>query len=274
MHRTERLIAVCLLLFTFSSAISAAEWPGKKSDWHGYERFDFSVDDRPAYVVTPQQAAAGNPWVWRARFPGFHAEADLLLLEQGFHIAYINTDNMFGSERAMKHWDKFYDFLIKKGLAPKVALEGVSRGGLFVYGWASRHPERVACIYADTPVCDIKSWPKGKGAGIGSSSSWEVLLKEYGLSNEDALKYNRNPIDILPPIAQAKIPLLHIVSLNDQVVPPQENTLILAERYRELGGSIEIIEVKEGTEESHGHHFPHPNPQKVADFISQHAGVK
>ncbi|WP_233216518.1 alpha/beta hydrolase family protein [Blastopirellula marina] len=252
----------------------AEQWPGKKSDWHGYERFDFSIDDRPAYVVVPQQAAAGNPWVWRARFPGFHAEADLLLLKRGFHVAYINTDNMFGSERAMKHWDKFYDALTEKGLSRKVALEGVSRGGLFVYGWASRHPERVACIYADTPVCDIKSWPKGAGAGVGSQGSWDVLLKEYGLNNEEALKYDRNPIDILAPIAEAKIPVLHIVSLNDQVVPPQENTFILAERYRKLGGEIEIMEVQEGTEKSQGHHFTHPNPQKVADFIEQYTANK
>ena len=274
MHRFLSLLVVCLLLFSFSATSFAADWPGKKSDWHGYQRFDFSVDGRPAYVVVPKQAAAGNPWVWRARFPGFHAEADLLLLGRGFHVAYINTDNMLGSDRAMKHWDQFYDFLTEKGLSPKVALEGVSRGGLFVYGWAARHPERVACIYADTPVCDIKSWPKGAGAGVGSPGSWEVLLKEYGISNEEALKYDRNPIDILEPIAQAKIPVLHIVSLNDKVVPPKENTLILAERYRKLGGSIEIIEVPEGTEKSQGHHFTHPNPQKVADFIYQHAVEK
>lgn len=235
MHRIPLILVVCLLI-SLSTTTFAEDWPGKKSAWQGYERFDFSVDDRPAYVVVPNQAVAGNPWVWRARFPGFHAEADLLLLERGFHVAYINTDNMFGSERAMKHWDKFYDVLTEKGLSQKVALEGVSRGGLFVYGWASRHPDRVACIYADTPVCDIKSWPKGAGTGVGSQGSWDVLLKEYGLSNEEALKYDRNPIDILAPIAEAKIPVLHIVSLNDQVVPPKENTFILAERYRKLGG--------------------------------------
>ncbi|PQO45379.1 hypothetical protein C5Y93_13065 [Blastopirellula marina] len=252
----------------------AADWPGQVSQWHGYPRYDFQVDDRPAYVVAPKQAAKGNPWVWRARFPGFHDEADLLLLKQGFHVAYINTDNMLGSPRAMQHWDQFYDFLHGKGLAKKVALEGVSRGGLFVYGWASRHPGRIACIYADTPVCDIKSWPGGQGNGIGSPDTWQRLLKEYDFTDEEAKSYAENPIDILAPIANAKVPILHIVSLNDQVVPPTENTFVLAERYRMLGGDIEVIEVKEGTDKSHGHHFTHPDPQKVADFILQHASVK
>ncbi|MBI1247889.1 prolyl oligopeptidase family serine peptidase [bacterium] len=267
------LLAALLFTSTFTTPVSA-DWPGKKSDWKGHERFDFNVDSRPAYVVIPKEAAKGNPWVWRARFPSFHAEADLLLLERGFHIAYINTDNMLGSPRAMGHWDKFYDFMVEHGMSPKVALEGVSRGGLFVYGWASRHPDRVACIYADTPVCDIKSWPGGKGKGIGSAGSWKHLQEEYGFTEAEAMAYDKNPIDILKPIAEAKIPILHIVSLSDVVVPPTENTFILAERYRKLGGEFEIIEVKEGTEQSHGHHFTHPDPKKVADFIEKYAAEK
>ncbi|MEW4452418.1 prolyl oligopeptidase family serine peptidase [Bremerella sp. JC817] len=273
--RSPRLLAAVLLVVAFCLVSSAsAEWTGKESTWNGYTRFDFTVDSRPAYVVVPKKAAEGNPWVWRARFPGFHAEADLLLLERGFHVAHIDTNDMLGSPRAMGHWDKFYDYMTDKGLSPKVALEGVSRGGLFVYGWAARHPDRVACIYADTPVCDFKSWPGGKGNGVGSAGSWQRLLEEYGFTEEQALAYDKNPIDNLAPIAAAKIPLMHIVSLNDVVVPPTENTFILAERYRKLGGTMEIIEVEEGTEKSQGHHFTHPDPKRVADFIESHAAKK
>jgi len=46
---------------------------------------------------------------------------------------------------------------------------------------------------------------------------------EYGLTESQAIAYRRNPIDLLEPIAQAGIPLLHIVSLNDEIVPPSEN---------------------------------------------------
>ncbi|MEW4564899.1 prolyl oligopeptidase family serine peptidase [Bremerella sp. JC770] len=273
--RHPRLITTTVLfMFALLGSLRAADWPGQTSQWHGYTKHDFTVDQKPAYVVVPHQAAEGNPWVWRARFPGFHAEADVLLLERGFHVAYINTNDMLGSPTAMKHWDAFYDFMTSKGLNKRVALEGVSRGGLFVYGWASRHPDRVACIYADTPVCDFKSWPGGKGKGVGSSGTWQRLLKEYDFTEAEALAYQKNPIDILAPIAEAKIPVLHIVSLNDVVVPPTENTFILAERYRKLGGEIEIIEVQEGTEKSQGHHFTHPDPKRVADFIEKHASQR
>lgn len=47
-------------------------------------------------------------------------------------------------------------------LARKVALIGLSRGGLYCYNWATANPDKAACIYADAAVCDLKSWPGGK----------------------------------------------------------------------------------------------------------------
>ncbi|QDS92086.1 Alpha/beta hydrolase family protein [Roseimaritima multifibrata] len=249
------------------------DWKGTESKWEGFKRFDFQVDQHKAYVVAPETVAPGAPWVWRARFPGFHAEADKILLDRGFHVAHIDTANQLGSPRAMKTWDAFYQAMVSQGLAKQVALEGVSRGGLFVYAFAAQWPDRVACIYCDTPVCDMKSWPGGKGKGVGSASTWKTCLAEYGFSEAEALAYQGNPIDRLETIAAAKIPILHIVSLTDRVVPPEENTFILADRYRKLGGQMDIIEVAEGTEKSQGHHFTHPDPVRVADFIEAHATV-
>ena len=267
-------IRYLLLLFPLVHIVGlqSAEWPDQPSDWNGYERYNFTVDGKSCFVTTPKSVAQGKPWVWRARFPGYHPETDIILLERGFHIAHMDTKGMLGSPTALDHWDAFYDFLVnEKGFSKKPALEAVSRGGLFAYRWAARHPERIACIYADTPVCDIKSWPLGQGEGIGHEATWKRLLKEYEFTHEQALAFQGNPIDILKPLAPHKIPLLHIVSLNDHVVPPEENTFILANRYRQLGGSIEIIEVAKGTEKSNGHHFDHPNPERVADFIEKHS---
>ena len=270
-NRALQFLMLISLLCFYPFALAVTGWEGKSSNWEGFERFDFEVDGRPCYVVIPGEAAPGKPWVWRARFPSFHTGADLLLLERGFHIAHMDTGGMLGSPRALKHWDAFYAFMTQKhGMAVKPALEAVSRGGLFAYGWAARNPERVACIYADTPVCDIKSWPLGSGKGVGHANTWKNLLEEYSISHEQGLAYKKNPVDILAPIAAANIPLLHIVSLNDRVVPPAENTFLLAKRYRELGGSIEIMEVDIGTEKSQGHHFTHPSPERVAGFIKQH----
>lgn len=248
-------------------------WPGVPSRWNGFDRYDFEIAGRKAYVVQPKQIAPGNPWVWRARFPNFHLEADLILLERGFHIARIDTDGMLGNPASLEIWDQFYQFAQEHGLAPKVALEGVSRGGLFVYGFALRWPERVACIYADTPVLDIRSWPGGKGNGRGDANTWNRCLELYQLDEASVNQFKGNPVDQATRIAESGIPILHIISLNDQVVPPAENTLLLKKRLEDAGGEMLLLTVDQGTPESHGHHFSHPAPVQVADFIERHGTV-
>jgi sialidase-1 len=273
-HALLLLLVVLCAWCSFPLSVSA-EWRGKKSTWRGFDRYDFTVGQRGCYVVAPKEPAKGNPWIWRARFPDYHAEIDVELVKRGFHIAHINTAGLFGSAAALDDWDKFYELLTTKhGMSKKPALFGVSRGGLFVYRWAARHPDRVACIYTDTPVCDFKSWPGGQGKGIGSKGDWEALLKAYGIAEEEANAWRENPIDVLEPIAKAKIPLMNIVSENDRVVPPAENTDVLAKRYEALGGKIIVTRVKEGTTQSSGHHFDMTaeHIDKAVKFISQHAG--
>ncbi|HTI68728.1 MAG TPA: alpha/beta hydrolase, partial [Candidatus Limnocylindria bacterium] len=142
--------------------------------------------------------------------------------------------------------------------------------GLYAYRWASENPEKVAVIYGDAPVCDFKSWPGGKLHGKGSPGDWTELQKLYGFKDEaEALNYRGNPVDILKPLARAKIPLIHVVGDADDVVPPAENTTLIEERYRALGGEMHVIH-KPGV----GHH-PHglDDPNPVIQFIVKHASV-
>ncbi len=244
-------------------------FPGKKSDWKGFTRYDFEFEGKKAFVITPTNTTPGKPWVWRARFPGWHSEMDSILLSEGFHIAYLNTNSQFGSPRAMKSWDRYYRYLVKShDFSTKVALEGVSRGGLFVYNWAKMHPDLVSCIYTEAPVCDFKSWPAGFGTGIGSDKDWKILKEEYGFKTDaEANHYTNNPIDNLEDLARAKVPVLHMISLTDSVVPPKENTLPLINKYIALGGIATVVTCTEGKQTLHGHHFPIETPRLGADFI-------
>jgi len=268
-----RSFAPCLLLlFSGSLALSATSWgaetfPGKSSDWNGYQRFDFVFKQRKCIVVQPQKAANGKPWIWRARFFGHQPQADLELLKHGFHLAYCDVANLFGNAAAVGHWNDFYDYLTSKHqFSQKVALEGMSRGGLIIYNWAYHNAEKVSCIYGDAPVCDIKSWPGGKGVGKGHLGTWKNCLKAYGLTEAEALQFKGNPIDHLKPLAEKKVPLLHIVGAADTVVPVAENTTIVEQRFKRLGGKIQVIS-KPGI----GHH-PHSlkDPTRIVEFVLKH----
>ncbi|WP_162130528.1 SGNH/GDSL hydrolase family protein [Schlesneria paludicola] len=243
--------------------ISAAEW-------QGYQKSEFLVGRRLAFLIEPKEPATGKPWIWRTEFFGHEPQTDLELLKRGFHVAYIDLQNLYGAPVAMEPMDALYAEVTKTyGLAPRVVLEGFSRGGLFALNWAAKNPEKIACIYNDAPVCDFKSWPAGKGTGVGSPADWERLKGVYGFKNDaEAEAYRLNPVDNLAPLAAAKIPLLHVCGETDDVVPLAENSTLVAQRYKELGGAITLI-VK-----PHCNHHPHSlkDPTRIVNFVLSHTG--
>jgi sialidase-1 len=236
--------------------------------WKGFERVNITIGPHKAYYVNPKKSLEGNPWVWRASFPDWHTDIDSILLTKGFHVAFVNVDDQYGSPYALQVWDTFYKYLTtKQSFAAKVALEGVSRGGLYVYGWAKRNPDKVSCIYNEAPVCNIKSWPGGKFSAPGDANLWKQLQQVYHITEQQALDYHDNPIDNLDGLAAFKIPVMHIIGITDQVVPNTENTNILAQRYTALGGPMMIYPVTAGPQELNGHHFPIEHPEQWADRI-------
>ncbi|MCX6993794.1 MAG: alpha/beta hydrolase [Kiritimatiellaeota bacterium] len=239
----------------------------KKSLWQGYARQDFTVDGRECLLVIPKTSAPGNPWIWRTEFFGHEPQGDVMLLGKGFHVAYMDVQNMYGAPVALDHMDKFYAYLTKeRALASKTVLEGFSRGGLFAFNWAARNPGKVAAIYVDAPVCDFKSWPGGKDKNTASADDWARCKQAYGLTEKQALAYRLNPVDNLGPLAKARIPILSVCGEIDQVVPIKENTLVVKERYEKLGGSFTLIA------KPFCDHHPHslPDPSRIVNFVLRH----
>ena len=234
---------------------------------HGFDKYQFDLDGAACIVVKPDKVAAGRPWLWRARFWAHEPQLDTAMLKKGWHVAYCDVAALYGCPKAVARWDAFYKMITEKlGLSKRPVLEGMSRGGLIIYNWASKNPEKVGAIYGDAPVCDFKSWPAGFGGGIGSAGSWEECKKVYGIASDaEARNFKGNPVDNLSPIAAAKIPIIHVVGEVDKVVPVAENTAILADRYRKLGGFIKII-----SKPDCGHH-PHSlkDPASLVEFIEK-----
>lgn len=238
----------------------------KQSVWNGYERFDFTVADREALMVAPRESAPGKPWVWRAEFFGAYAQADLALLERGWHLGYCKVSDMYGCPPAIQLMRQFHKYAVTGfGLADRAVLFGFSRGGLYAFHYAAEYPEHTAALYLDAPVLDIRSWPGGKGAGTGAGREWTECLLWYGLTDETSAAFRGNPLDKIGQVAQADIPIMLVAGDSDNVVPYGENGALLDARYRELGGTISTI-VKRGA----GHH-PHslPDPAPIVDFVVQ-----
>lgn len=236
----------------------------QQHSFYGFVQNDFTFKGVLCKIVEPKRIASGKPWVLRARFFGHEPETDIALLERGFHIAYCDVAAFYGNTKAVKRWDNFYQLMIANGFSKKVALEGMSRGGLIAYNWAAQNPEKVACVYADAPVLDGASWPGGKGKGIGSANDWEAFKKHYNISTEDDLaNFKDNPIHKISKIAAGGYPMLHVCGEADNVVPVDENTRLFEQKIKEAGGNITTI-----YKADIGHH-PHSlqNPTPIVDFI-------
>jgi sialidase-1 len=216
----------------------AASLDGKSN--YGAKREDFKLGDFEAFVIHPTKPAANGakPWIWYAPTIGHHpssGNAWLLkqLLDQGFYVVGAYVGETFANPKSREQFDVLYKHVTQEyGLAPKACLLAQSRGGLNQYNFAANHPDRVECIAGIFPVGDLSSYPGLKRAAPA-----------YGMTPEELEKQltQHNPIDRLEPIAKAKIPVLHVHGDADKVVPLEKNSAVIAERYKALGGPMELI---------------------------------
>lgn len=220
---------------------------------------------RDAFVILPPAAKEAIPWVWYApTLPKLPAKEERWMFEQflakGIAIAGIDVGESYGSPAGRETYSAFHDYLVeKRHFRTKPCLLARSRGGLMLYNWAVEHPGSVGGIAGIYPVCNLVSYP-GLQKACGA----------YGLTAEQlgAALARHNPIDRLKPLADAKVPILHLHGDNDTVVPLGANSAELAKRYKALGGPVEI-EVIAG--QGHNGWSGWFNSRKLVDFISAHA---
>ncbi|MCF3650778.1 alpha/beta hydrolase family protein [Synoicihabitans lomoniglobus] len=261
--RTRALFVIGCCLNLSSSTHAGQQYGVTQSEWHGYERLDFVVAGQPAILIVPHESAPSRPWVWRAEWFGDRhgPQVSLALLAEGWHLAYINASDRYGSPEAMRIFDAFYDHLITAcTLDPRVVIEGFSRGGLYAVNFAANHPDRVAALYLDAPALDLRSWP-----GY-DTPRWPAVVAHYGLTLEAADTAKFSPIHRLQPLLDADIPIIGVAGDADPVVPYDENLAVLKSIYEAGGGTIKVI-LKPGV----GHH-PHSlaDPTPIVDFIRDH----
>lgn len=243
--------------------------PYSVTSFYGYACAGFSFRGRDCKIVQPKYAAAGHPWVWRARFWGHEPQTDIALLERGYHIVYCDVAELFGNKEAIGDWNAFYALVHGAGLAEKAVMEGMSRGGVYVLNWAAVNAGKVSCVYLDNPVLDLKSWPGGMGRYPASVADRSALMADYHLRDSNALKrFKGSPIDKVEQIAKGHYPILILCADADEVVAPEENTLLFQQRMQRAGAQVTVMH-KPGF-----HHHPHslPDPEPIVDFVLAHSG--
>jgi hypothetical protein len=204
---------------------------------------EFTLSGHRAFVILPPvcKDITAQPWIWYApTLPGLPTleEEGMIgkFLDAGIAIAGIDVGESYGSPRGRELFSALYDELNEiRGFSKKPALLARSRGGLMLYNWAVEHPDSVSCVAGIYPVCNLRSYPGLAKASVAYEMSETELAAELA---------NHNPVDRIAPLAQAGVPIFHLHGDNDEVVPLEENSALLAENYRKHGGDMELIVVK------------------------------
>ncbi len=225
------------------------------------------VRDRPGFILTPVKASPRpQPWVWYAptlgnRLPG-KEETWMFerLLGQGIAIAGVDVGESYGSPQGCEVFQAFYELLTQqRGYSPQPVLLARSRGGLMLYNWAVDHPDCVAGIAGIYPVSNIASYP-----GVAQAAP------AYGLTAEGLQQQldTFNPVARIAKLAAAGVPVFHLHGDADKVVPLEDNSELLATRYRAARGAFELEIVPGG-----GHTMARSwfESTRLTDFMIQHA---
>lgn len=234
----------------------------------------FLVDQRPAFILLPDEAKRSKPQPWVMYAPTLPPYPDMAekwmheqFLAAGVAVAGIDVGEAYGSPSSHKFLSALHRELTeKRGFAAKPCLLGRSRGGLWVSSWAISNTDKVAGIAGIYPVFDLRTYP-----GLARAA------KSYELTPEqlEAQLSTLNPIAQADRLAKAKIPVCIIHGDVDKVVPLKENSGTLRDLYEKAGAAEHMkLIVAEGQ----GHNFWEGffRCQELVDFAIARAkaGVK
>lgn len=200
----------------------------------------FTVAGRTAFLIpaASDRASPPRPWVWYApTLEKYPATEERWMFERflaaGIAIAGIDVGESYGSPAGRTLFSAFHAHLTQsRGYARKPVLLGRSRGGLMLLSWAAEHPDKVAGFAGIYPVCNLVSYP-GVAKAAGAYALTEAQLQSQLATH--------NPIDRLAPLAAARVPLFAIHGDVDRLVPLDQNSGLLRERYTALGGTMELV---------------------------------
>lgn len=266
---TGRLcMALCGCLLALFGAVPPARGQAvRETLFPDGEYFQFEGHD--AFILKPpaNQRSQPQPWVFYA--PTLRAYPDKAeewmhrqFLKAGIAVAGIDVGEAYGSPESRSVFDRFYAELTeRRGLKAKPCLLGRSRGGLWVSSWACDHPERFSGLAGIYPVFDFRAYP-----GLEKTATAYHLTADQLQQKLEQL----NPIARADAIAQAKLPVFIIHGDEDKVVPLEQNSAALAERYRQAGAS-DALELKIARGQGHNFWEGFFKCQELVDFVIKRA---
>lgn len=199
----------------------------------------FEINGGTAFLYTAPKPADGKPWLWYApTLKGVSIVGRKMYfdawMKAGISIAGFDIGEVRGAPTSTAKFSEFYEAMVKRGFSPKPILLGQSRGGMMTLAWAFRNPDKIKAWVGIYPVCNLASWPL--------KNSKPQTLADFAMPEADLVAKLKefNPIDNLQGLLANKVPMFAVHGDTDVVVPYDDNTKLLKERYEAGGGSFSV----------------------------------
>jgi predicted esterase len=235
-YRFARLSSLVLAL-SFAVAVSAQEKVSQNREV--FEISGHEIGGHQAFVYSAPTPAPGRPWLWYApTLNGISLVQRKLyfdsLMNAGIGIAGFDLGEVRGSPASTAKFSLFYDEMVKRGWSSKPILLGQSRGGMMMLAWGVKNPDKVRAFVGIYPVLNLQSWPL--------KNSKAVTLADFAMTEGELVEKmpQLNPIDNLQGLLTNKVPMFVVHGDSDVVVPFDDNTRLLQERYTVGGGPITV----------------------------------
>jgi alpha-beta hydrolase superfamily lysophospholipase len=232
MKHAFSLLGALLCALLFASPAVAQDHLSKTAE-------TFEIDGHKAFIYAAPRPAPGKPWLWYApTLKGVSIVQRKLyfegLMHAGISIAGFDLGEVRGAPASTAKFTLFYGEMVNRGWSPKPVVLGQSRGGLMMLAWAVRNAEKVRAFVGIYPVCNFASWPL--------KNSKAATLADFAMTETElAAKLSQfNPVDNLQDLLSNKVPMFVVHGDSDVVVPYDDNTGLLKQRYQAGGGSITV----------------------------------
>jgi alpha-beta hydrolase superfamily lysophospholipase len=204
-----------------------------------YNPEEFRVGQSKCFVLDANSTIKEKPWVWYAPTLPRHPDPSHTwyidkLIQEGISFAGCDQGEVRGSPKSVDRFTNFYNKMVDRGYSKQPVLLGQSRGGLMMLSWAIKNPKKLRAFAGIYPVLNLRSWPMKRNLSstlVDFSMDQDTFFKSVDL---------HNPIHQLGELAAAKVPLFIVHGDSDRIVPLEENTEIVINRYTKLGGKAEV----------------------------------
>lgn len=236
--------------------------------WYGFEKVQFSFQEREAILVLPHQGTEIGRLALKTEYWGAYPDVEIQLLKRGFHVAILKNKTRFATKEDCDAKAEFVKFLAEKyGLSEKCVPIGYSCGGAHAIRFAGFYPELISCVFVDAPVLNYNDFP----GRLGDPECEKVWEKEFvnaypGIKRYQLVNFSEHPLNMADALISNKIPVIMVYGEEDRTVFYEKNGKLL-EFAMEGTDLLKVVHVR-----FRGHH-PHGkigNNTEIVQYIVDH----